>query len=337
MSQTILLTGVSGFIAKHVALALLQAGFTVRGTVRRMDRGEEVRRALAPHLDPAALDRLSFVQADLDADAGWAAAMPGVDTLVHTASPFPLAQPKNADELIRPAVDGTLRALRAAHAAGVKRVVLTSSAIAIVPPETSGTYDESHWADPDAPSASAYAKSKILAERAAWDFASKNGLSLTTINPGLVLGAPLDGTFGSSVALIQRILKGQDPMLPMIDFAVVDVIDVAAMHLAAVQRPQTGGKRYAAVAGSLMMVDIGRMLKAQHPTRWIPTRAAPAILLRVLALFDSALASVLSALNKTHAVRNDRAVAEMGIHFTPPEEAVKVTAEWLIKRGLVWA
>ena len=252
-----------------------------------------------------------------------------LDAVLRTNAPTTVAESHNRGQ--------EFAILHAAHAAGVKRVVLTSSAIAIVPPETSGTYDESHWADPDAPSASAYAKSKILAERAAWDFASKNGLSLTTINPGLVLGAPLDGTFGSSVALIQRILKGQDPMLPMIDFAVVDVIDVAAMHLAAVQRPQTGGKRYAAVAGSLMMVDIGRMLKAQHPTRWIPTRAAPAILLRVLALFDSALASVLPALNKTHAVRNDRAVAEMGIHFTPPEEAVKVTAEWLIKRGLVWA
>ncbi len=337
MSQTILLTGVSGFIAKHVALTLLQAGFTVRGTLRRMDLGEEVRRALAPHLDPAALERLSFVQADLDADAGWEAAMQGVDTLVHTASPFPLAQPKDADELIRPAVDGTLRALRAAHAAGVKRVVLTSSAVAILPPETSGTYDESHWADPDAPSASAYARSKILAERAAWDFAEKNGLSLTTINPGLVLGAPLDGTFGSSLELIQRILKGHDPMLPMVDFAVVDVVDVAAMHLAAVQRPETAGKRYAAVAGSLMMVDVGRMLKAQYPTRRIATRAAPAFLLRILALFDSALASVLPALNKTHSVLNTRAVSEMGIQFTPPEEVVKISAEWLVKRGLVWA
>jgi dihydroflavonol-4-reductase len=337
MSQTVLLTGISGFIAKHVALSLLNAGYTLRGTVRRLDRADEVRRALSPHLDDAAMGRLSFVQVDLGADAGWDAAMQGVDILVHTASPFPMNQPKDADALIRPAVDGTLRALRAAQAAGVRRAVLTSSVVAIVPPEREGTFDETSWADASLPTTSPYAKSKILAEQAAWDFARANGMQLTTINPGLVLGAPLGADFGTSVALIQRILKGRDPMLPMIHLALVDVVDVATMHLRAVQDPATEGKRFAAVAGSMSMVDMARLLKAAYPTRRIATRVAPALLLRVLALFDSALASILPSLNKPQFVSNHRAVTDMGIAFTPPEEALKITANWLVERRLVWA
>lgn len=336
MPQTILLTGISGFIAKHVALALLRDGHVLRGTVRRLDRGEEVRRALAPHLDAAALARLSFVQADLEADAGWDAALQGVDTLVHTASPFPLAQPKDANDLIRPAVEGTLRVLRAAHAAGVQRVVLTSSSVAIVPPEKSGVFDEASWADPTLPTTSPYGRSKILAEQAAWAFARDNGLALTTINPGLVLGAPLDRTFGSSVSLVRRILKGRDPMLPNIDFSVVDVVDVAAMHLRAVQDPGTAGKRFAAVAGTLSMVQMGRLLKAAYPTRRIPTRAAPAMLLRFLSLFDRSIGQILPSLNKPQSVLNARAVTEMGMTFTPPEEALKITASWLVTNRYAW-
>ena len=337
MSQTVLLTGISGFIAKHVALALLRDGYTVKGTVRRLDRAEEVRLALAPHLDAPMMERLTFVQADLTSDAGWDAAMQGIEILVHTASPFPLDQPKDEEALIRPAMDGTLRALRAAHAAGIKRAVLTSSSVAIISPERSGTFDESSWADASLPTTSAYAKSKILAEQAAWAFARESGIHLTTINPGLVLGAPLDGTFGASVSLVQRVLKGRDPMLPMIDFPVVDVVDVARMHLRAVQDPSTEGQRFAAVAGTMSMVRMGQILKAAYPTRRIPTKTAPAILLRVLALFDSALAAILPSLNKTHTVINTHAVMKMGMAFTPPEEALKITANWLVTKGYVWA
>lgn len=336
MPQTILLTGSSGYIAKHIALALLRAGYTVRGTVRRLDKGDEVRRALEPHLDAPAMARLSFVQVDLEADAGWDQAMQGVDTLVHTASPFPLNQPKDENDLIRPAVEGTMRALRAAHAAGVTRVVLTSSAIAIVPAEKAGVFDESHWGDPTLKTTSAYAKSKILAERAAWAYAQEVGMALTTINPGLVLGAPLDGNFGASLSLVQRLLKGSDPMLPDIGLTIVDVADVAAMHLCAVQDPATAGKRYAAVAGSLKMVEMGKILKQAYPTRRIATRTAPTLLLRVLALFDSAVASILPSLNKPQSVSNARAVAEMGIRFTPPDAALKATATWLVTKGYVW-
>lgn len=309
MPQTVLLTGISGFIARHVALA--------------------------PHLDGAALSRLTFVEADLGEDAGAANAMAGVDALVHTASPFPLVAPKDEADQIRPAVEGTLRVLGAAHAAGIRRVVLTSSTVAIVPPDRSGTFDESSWVDATSPKAQAYARSKILAERAAWDHAARTGMSLTTINPGLVFGAPLGGAYGSSVALVQRLLKGRDPLMPRIEYPVVDVTDIAQMHLRAVQAPATGCKRYLGAAGTLSFIEMGRILKAAYPARRIATRAAPAILLRVLALFDSSLRQILPALDKKIVISNARAVTEMGMRFTPADQALRNTAEWLIGSGKV--
>lgn len=335
MNQTILVTGISGFIARHIALDLLRAGYRVRGTVRRMNRADEVRAALAPHLDPAALSRLSFVAADLGADADWAAAMGGVVTLVHTASPFPLTPPKDDDEVIRPALEGTLRVLGSAHAAGIRRVVLTSSVAAVTPANRSGTFDESSWADAKDPSTSAYSRSKILAERAAWDFAAAKGMALTTINPGFVFGAPLGDCDGTSVALVRRLMKGTDPLMAKVEYSVVDVTDIARMHLRAVQDPATAGKRYLGAAGTLSFVQMGRILKAAHPTRRIATRAAPSFLLRLMALFDTSLAQILPSLDKKIVISNTRAVTEMGMTFVPPADALRATADWLVRSGKV--
>lgn len=334
MTQIVLLTGVSGFIAKHVALRLLQAGHSVRGTLRRMDRADEVRQALRPEVGDDALGRLSFVALDLERDDGWAQAMAGCDALVHTASPFPIVQPDDPAELIRPAVEGTLRALRAAHAAGVARVVLTSSTAAILNPSRT-RFDETDWCDPDAPGVSAYTRSKTLAERAAWDFAGTHGLDLTTINPGLVLGPPLDGQFGSSVGLVRRILRGKDPMMPDIGFPVVDVRDVAEMHLRALERPETAGLRIAAVAGGLSMPAMGRHLKRLYPTRRIPTRVAPAVILRLLALFDRSIRTILPEIGRHPQVVNDRAHHVLGMRFISAEGALKATADWLVQAGKV--
>lgn len=335
MDETILVTGISGFVARHVALDLLRAGYVVRGTLRRLDRGAEVRAALAPHLDAGPLSRLSFAQADLGADAGWDAAMAGVDILVHTASPFPLVPPKDDDEVIRPALEGTLRVLGAAHAAGIRRVVLTSSSVAIVPPDRSGAYDETSWVDASAPHRLPYIRSKILAERAAWDFAAAKGLALTSINPGFVFGAPLGDCDGTSVALVRRLMKGTDPLMAKVEYPVVDVTDIARMHLRAVQDPATAGKRYLGAAGTLSFVQMGRILKAAHPTRRIATRAAPSFLLRLMALFDTSLAQILPSLDKKITVSNARAVTEMGITFVPPADALRATADWLVRSGKV--
>lgn len=335
--ELVLLTGVSGFIAKHVALKLLNAGYAVRGTLRRMDRADEVRAALAPYLTEQA-GELSFVQADLESDAGWADAFQGVTSLVHTASPFPLASPKDPATVIRPAVEGTERVLKAAAAAGVTRVVLTSSTVAVLNETKLDTLqDEADWCDTHLPTTSTYAKSKTLAERAAWEIAKARGLKLTTINPGLVVGPPLDEHYGSSLALVERILKGKDPMMPPFGFPMVDVRDVAEMHLRALQRPETAGRRYIASSGSMAMVDMARTLKAAYPTRRLPTREAPAFLIRLLALFDPAIRTILPKLGHLERVSNARAVKEMGIEFIAPKAALLASADWLVKHGKIWA
>lgn len=335
MAQTVVLTGISGFIAKHVALKLLAAGHSVRGSLRNMDRAGEVRAALAPHLDAAAMDRLSFVQLDLLQDSGWDSAMAGASALMHTASPFPIVQPKNQDDLIRPAVDGTLRAMHAAQRAGIDRVILTSSTIAIVDSHKRGMQDETDWCNVDAPDTTAYAKSKTLAERAAWDFASAQGMALTTINPGFVLGAPLDGHFGSSISVVARLLRGRDPMLPEISFTCVDVQDVALAHLRALERPASAGRRIACVAGTVSMPDMGRVLKAAYPQRRIATRAAPAVLLRLMALFDPAVRTILPSLGQVHQVSNARARQDLDIRFISPEGALRASAAYLVASGRV--
>jgi dihydroflavonol-4-reductase len=335
MSDTVLLTGASGFIAKHVALKLLNAGYSVRGTLRRLDRAEEVRAALAPHLTDRA-GELSFVQADLESDAGWAEAMAGMTALVHTASPFPLGQPKDPATLIRPAVEGTERVLKAALAAGVERVVLTSSTVAVLNEGKKDVLqDEADWCDIHLPGTTAYAKSKTLAERAAWELA-KRGLRLTTINPGLVVGPPLDEHYGASLGLIERVLKGNDPMMPPFGFPFVDVRDVAEMHLRALQRPETAGKRFIAASGSIAMVEVGRTLKAAYPTRRIATREAPQMLMRLLGLFDPAIKAILPKLGHLERVSNARAVKEMEMEFIAPKAALLASADWLAKHGKVW-
>lgn len=335
MGNTILLTGISGFIAKHIAAKLLTAGYSVRGSVRNLDRADEVLAALRPVVPPDALARLTFVALDLDADVGWRDAMAGVQVLVHTASPFPIVQPKDDQDLIRPAVQGTLRAFRAAHAAGVTRVVLTSSTVAVINSAKTVRQTEDDWCDVAAPDCSAYAKSKTLAERAAWDFVAGDGagMALTTINPGFVMGPPLDKHYGSSIGVVRRILRGKDPMMPMLGFAVVDVRDVAEMHLRAVQRPETAGKRYLSVSGEMTMPEIAQTLKAAYPTRRIPTRVAPRVLLRLLALFDPQIKAILPSIGIIHSASNARAQADMAMAFILPADAVRASGAWLMEHG----
>ena len=338
MTETVLLTGISGFIAKHIALKLLNAGYAVRGTLRKLDRGEEVRAAVGPRLtDPAALDRLTFVACDLESDAGWDAAMAGINAVLHTASPFPTTSPKDEMLLIRPARDGTLRVLRAAHRAGITRVILTSSVVAVVHRGDGGVHDEADWLDPAAPTATGYARSKMLAERAAWDFVAGEGagMALTVINPGFVMGPPLDAQFGDSIGLVRQMLRGKDPMLPDLSFAIVDVRDVAEMHLRALQRLETAGKRFIAASGTLTAVEMARILKAGHPDRRIPTRVAPKLVLQLMALFNPQIKGILPVLGRAERVSSARAQAEMGMRFISPEGAVRASGDWLVQHKAI--
>jgi dihydroflavonol-4-reductase len=334
MPHHVLLTGASGFIAKRITLDLLDAGHAVRGSLRSLKRADEVRAAVRPHLrDPDALDRLSFVELDLTRDQGWAEAMAGMTALIHTASPFPMAPPRDENELIRPAVDGTLRALRAAQSAGVMRVVLTSSVVAIEANAKVGRekLTEADWSDVSHPRSTPYYKSKTLAERAAWDFVAQHPeMQLTTINPSLVLGRPLDADFGTSLQLIERILSGKDPMQPDIGFGIVDVADVSAMHLRALEQPESAGKRYIASGPSATMPEVARHLAKRFPNRRIATRVAPVFVLRLLGLFDRSVKTVLPALGAPPVFDGSRARKELGIEFIGWEVAVDRAADAIV-------
>jgi dihydroflavonol-4-reductase len=339
----VLLTGASGYIGKHITLRLLTDGYEVRASVRNSAKAEEVRAAVAAHL-PSGFDlakKLSFVELDLEKDAGWAKALEGMDVLIHSASPFPIASPQDENELIKPAVEGTLRALRAAHGAGVKRVILTSSVAAIYGtdlPEGKTEFDETVWSDPNhIVGRVTYTKSKTLAEKAAWDYIASDApeIELTTINPVLVAGAPLDKNFGASVSVVERLMNGKDPVLPDMSFGVVDVKDVAAMHVKAIKLNAAIGQRFIANAGSRTFIQMAKTLKAEFPDRKIPTGKAPTLLIRFLALFDSEVRAVLPTLGKHINASSKKAQTVLGIDFIPVETSLIETGKYLVENGLV--
>jgi dihydroflavonol-4-reductase len=330
--DTVLLTGITGFIAKRIAFDLLVAGYAVTGTVRTPAREAEVRAALTANgLDAAAQARLRFLSLDLNSDAGWANAMVGIDAVMHTASPFPIAQPKDENVLIRPAVDGTLRVLKAAQAAGVHRVILTSSMEAVMHGHT-GTITEKDWSDLTAPTATAYTKSKTLAEKAAWDFVAQHPeMQLTVINPGMVLGTPMDRETGSSVGVVKRFLTGKDPMVPDVSIPMTDVADVSAAHVAALTKPASIGQRYMVTDQFMSMPAMTAILKAAYPQRRIATRIAPRFVLRLLALFDGEIKSILPWLGWTARLDNSKIRKELGIAITPAKDSILATARFLEK------
>lgn len=335
----VLVTGATGFIAKHIVLDLLEAGHRVRGSMRNTRKAEAMRETLRQHLrDPQALDRLDFVALDLEKDAGWDAALDGVDVLMHTASPFPITQPKDEMDAIRPAVEGTRRALEAVARNGVQRVILTSSVVAVSVqdrPKGARTFSEADWSDTEARAATAYAKSKTLAERTAWEIAEEHDLHLTTINPALVLGPPLDGAYGSSIGVIERAMKKSDPMLPQFGFSVVDVRDVAAMHVAAMEREASIGRRMIAAAEFMWFSGVVEVLDAAFPERKLRRPLAPDALLRVLALFDRSLQGIVPMLGREDRFDASPARDVLGVTFRDAPTAVRAAGERLVALGKV--
>ncbi|HEU4758628.1 MAG TPA: aldehyde reductase, partial [Dehalococcoidia bacterium] len=279
--STVLVTGGSGFIGSHCILQLLAAGHQVRTTVRSLTREAGVR-AMLKEGGAGPGGNLTFAAADLERDAGWPEAAAGCEYVLHVASPFPQTIPKDENELIGPAREGALRVLRAARDAGVKRVVLTSSfaAVGYGHPLRQAPYDEASWTDPDGGDVRPYVKSKTLAERAAWDFIAKEGggLELTAVNPVGVFGPVLGPDFSTSILMVQRLMDGSVPGCPRIYFGVVDVRDVADLHLRAMTHPAARGERFIAVAGDFMtMRDIARTLKKRMgaAARRVPTLQLP--------------------------------------------------------------
>jgi nucleoside-diphosphate-sugar epimerase len=340
MSSTILVTGGSGFIGSHAILQLLAAGHRVRTTVRSPKREADVR-ALLKEGGGAPGDRLSFFQADLEADAGWAEAASGCEYVLHVASPFPATIPKHEDELIRPAREGALRLLRASRDAGVRRVVLTSSfaAIGYGHPPQDAPFDETSWTDLGGADVRPYVKSKTLAERAAWDFIASEGgrLELSVVNPVGVFGPVLGADYSTSILLVQRLLDGALPGCPRLCFGVVDVRDVADLHVRAMTHPAAGGERFLAVAGDFLSVrDIARLLKARlgAAARRVPTRQLPDWLVRLAALLDPAVGQIVPELGKRKNATGEKARRRLGWAPRSSEEALVATAESLRRLGL---
>ncbi|WP_327143570.1 SDR family oxidoreductase [Nocardia sp. NBC_01327] len=320
MSDLVLVTGASGYVAGHVISELLSNGYRVRGTVRSPGR------ANLSHLDGVEL-----VAADLGSDAGWADAVEGCRYVVHTASPFPSAEPEHEDDLIRPAVDGTLRVLRAAAAGGVERVVLTSSVAAVRCGNPGRDLTEADWSDPAA--CNAYEKSKTLAERAAWDFVAENPkLELSVINPGMILGPVQRAVAGTSVDAVRLLLSREMPGVPNFGFATVDVRDLAIAHRLAMTAPQAAGSRYIC-AGE--QVSLPTMARALATTYRVPTRVLPDWLIRLTARFNPAARTAARYLGQQERVSAAKARTELAWTMRPIEQTLLDTAASLIRFGLV--
>jgi len=339
----VLVTGGSGFIGSHCILQLLAAGHEVRTTVRSRQREDAVRTMLRQgSADPG--ERLSFAEADLERDAGWPEAVAGCDYVLHVASPFPPTLPKHEDELIVPAREGALRVLRAARDAGVRRVVLTSSfaAVGYGHPPQAAAFDETSWTDVDGDDVQAYAKSKTLAERAVWDFIAREGgaLELSVINPVGVFGPVLGPDYSTSILLVQRLMDGAMPGCPKLHFGVVDVRDVADLHLRAMTDPAAKGERFLAVAGDFMSIrDIAMVLRRRlgPAARKVPTLQLPNWLVRLAALRDPAVKQILPELGKYKNASGAKAQRVLGWSPRPNEDAVVATAESLVRLSLLKA
>lgn len=339
--STVLVTGGSGFIGSRAILQLLAAGHPVRTTVRSLKREGEVR-AMLKEGGAVPGDRLAFVAADLENDAGWPQAVAGCDYVLHIASPFPASLPRHEDALIVPARQGALRVLRAARDAGVKRVVLTSSfaAIGYGHAVRQAPFDESQWTDPAGDDVQAYAKSKTLAERAAWDFIAREGggLELSVVNPVGVFGPVLGPDYSTSILLVQRLMDGAMPGFPQLSFGAVDVRDVADLHLRAMTDPAANGERFLAVAGNFISIrDIAMILKKRMgaSAKRVPNRQLPNWLVRLAALRDPAVKQIIPELGKPKNASSEKARRVLGWAPRSSEEAIVATAESLLRLGLL--
>ncbi|GAA2248398.1 NAD-dependent epimerase/dehydratase family protein [Herbiconiux moechotypicola] len=326
----ILVTGGSGFIAGHCILQLLQRGDRVRTTVRDLGRVDAVRTALAAAgAGPEQLARLEFAAADLFSDDGWGAALEGVDGVLHVASPVHPGPVDDEDELIVPARDGALRVLRAARAAGVRRVVLTSAfhAVGWGHPHDDHVFTEDDWTVLDGPGVDAYGRSKTLAERAAWEFAAEagDGFELATVLPVAVMGPVLGGTVSGANHIVQRLLAGAVPAYPDLWFPIVDVRDVAAAHILALIRPEAAGRRFLLASDPAMpMKEIGALLREAlgAAAAKVPTRSLPSAVVRASAVVSPEMRAIVPDLGYARRMSSGRARTLLGWVPRPSSEAV---------------
>lgn len=332
----VLVTGANGFIAGHMIAELQRRGFEARGTLRSLDKADAAREAVEQAGGEGG--RVVLYQASLDDDAGWAEAVKDCDYLLHLASPFPLSSPKTLDEIVRPARDGALRALKAAQASGVKRAVLTSSCASVMyglGPAPGRVFSETDWSNPDGPNIRAYAISKTLAERAAWEFAVGSGLELSTVLPGLVLGPVLRRDHSSSIDVFRRLFAREIPGAPAIGYPCVDVRDVTDLHIRAMTNPKAKGNRFIASEDFYWLRDLALLAKQAFPKRRIPTGALPNFMVRFAALSDKDIKDNLFELGVEKPCSSKKARQWLDWSPRPMAETVRDTGQSLIDLGVV--
>ena len=321
--EKVLVTGITGYIGEHCAAELLREGYEVVGTFRSLAKADATRKAISK---VAQTDNLTFVEANLLSDKGWNDAMQGCSYVLHVASPFFLKEPQNENELIAPAVDGTLRVIKAAKSAEVKRLVLTSSTFAIIAGKETGKYGPQDWSDTNK-NIGAYAKSKTLAERAAWAEVKGSNLELTVINPGAVFGPPIGSKDGAqNIAMIADMIAGKMPMIPDMAMGMIDVRDVAKLHIAAMTKSGALGKRFiACTAEPIEISTIAQVLRDAGFSK-APTRKAPTFLLKFMGIFDKQVKGMLPFIGKKASYDNSETFEILEWKPTPMSQSFKEMA-----------
>ncbi len=338
--KTVVVTGISGYVGKWVALRLLQKGYSVRGTLRAPGKREQVEASLSAHLDEIVTSRLSFAEADLlDAD-GWTAAFAGAAAVMHTATHVVASEPRNPEDVIRPVVEGTANVLSAAKTQGIDRVVITSSIATVGYGQDhlggERTYTEDNWTNLDNMRWTwAYCIGKTRAECNAWDFARAKDMALTTIHPGMILGPPLDADAGVSLQLILGLLNGQTPAYPNLGFALSDVRDVADLHMAALEDEAAVGQRYLCTASYLQFSDLAAKLGAAYPDAPVPTRAVPDWLLRILVYWHRDIRQIINDIGNQKHYDGSKGRALLGREYRSTEETIRDSAEKLMELKLI--
>ena len=337
MASTVLVTGGSGYIAGELIGQLLAREWTVHTTIRSLAKSDALRKRFG---NPSA-DRLKVFAAELESDAGWAEAMAGCSHVAHVASPIPATAPKHEDDLIVPAREGTLRALRFAGAAGVRRFVQTSSTAAVAYGRGRGihTLTEADWTDVNHPDAYPYVKSKTFAERAAREWMAEHGagMEFVSVNPGMVLGPVDSSDFSASVELVKQLLDGSMPMAPDLGFPIVDVRDIAGLHVLALETPGIDGERFLGAGPFLKALDVATVLRAAlgERARKAPTRKMPDWLVNVLGLVNAEVRGIKGELGKVRNIDASHARERLGWTMRPVEQTIVDTAESLIAHGVV--
>jgi len=338
MAGTVLVTGATGYIAGELIRQLLDKGWTVHATARNVAKSEGV---LRTRLGNPSADQFRLFGAELMGDAGWAEAMAGCTHVAHVASPIPAQAPKHEDDLIIPAREGTLRALRFARDAGVTRFVQTSSTAAVVYGVDRGeyTFDESRWTDINHPDAYPYVKSKTIAERAARDWVAAEGsdMEFVSVNPGMVLGPVESSDFSASVELVQQLLSGAMPMAPNLGFPIVDVRDIATLHVLALETPGLANERFLGAGKFLTALEIAGVLRARlgAKARKAPTKPMPDWVVNILALFNAEVRGVKTEIGKVRHVDASHAKERLGWTMRPVEDTIADCGESLIAHGVV--